>query len=116
MTSKEALAPGDLVLVPFPYTDLSATKTRPALVLSPRHLNQGPDVVVCAMTSNLANADASVLLEPGDLASGRLPRASRAKVTKLATLQQSMVRRRFGRLKPAPMDQVRKELRVALDL
>ena len=42
---------GDVVLVPFPFTDLSSSKRRPALVISPDALNdQMEDVVVAALT------------------------------------------------------------------
>jgi mRNA interferase MazF len=45
---------GDVVLVPFPFTDLTAIKQRPALVLSPDRLNQKrPDLVVAAITSQV---------------------------------------------------------------
>lgn len=43
----------DVVLLPFPFTDLKATKKRPALVISPREYNSGPDVLVMFVTSNL---------------------------------------------------------------
>ena len=43
---------GDIVLVPFPFTDLSATKKRPALVVSPDKFNEhAQDVVLVAITS-----------------------------------------------------------------
>jgi mRNA interferase MazF len=45
---------GDVVLVPFPFTNLSAIKQRPALVISPDRLNDTrPDVVVVAITSQI---------------------------------------------------------------
>lgn len=101
---------GDLVLVPFPFSDLSSAKTRPALVLSQRAYNaEGRDVVVCGVTSNLANAAHSVLIQPSDMASGKLLVTSRAKVDKVATLQQSIVRRKVGEVKPAVLQQVLKE-------
>ena len=46
----------DIVLVPFPYTDLSSSKKRPAVVISPESYNQGLDVMLLFLTSNL-NAD-----------------------------------------------------------
>ena len=43
---------GDIVLVPFPFTDLSSTKKRPALVVSPDKFNEhAQDVVLVAITS-----------------------------------------------------------------
>lgn len=45
----------DLVLVPFPFTDLSSTKRRPALIVSPDIYNAGKDVVIAYVTSKLAS-------------------------------------------------------------
>src|SRR5260370_40955247 len=50
----DELSQGDVVLVPFPFTDLSATKQRAALVLSPdRSSKVRPDLVVAAITSQI---------------------------------------------------------------
>lgn len=47
---------GDIVLIPFPYSDLSATKQRPVLVLSNTNYNKmQSDLVVAAITSNLTS-------------------------------------------------------------
>jgi PemK-like, MazF-like toxin of type II toxin-antitoxin system len=54
MPSTISFSQGDVVLVPFPFTDLSATKQRPALVLSPERLNKlRPDLVLAAITSQV---------------------------------------------------------------
>ena len=45
---------GDILLIPFPFTDLSSTKQRPVLVLSNTKYNESnQDIVVAAITSNL---------------------------------------------------------------
>ena len=45
---------GDIILVPFPFTDLSSSKRRPALVISPESFNERmQDLVVVAITSQL---------------------------------------------------------------
>ncbi len=105
---------GDLVLVPFPFTDLSSTKTRPALVLSDGAFHAGRDLIVCAVTSNLHNSDHSVLVEQKDLAEGTLPATSRVKASTVATLDRTIIRRRVGRVDPAVVRQTLKELRALL--
>ena len=64
--------------------------------------------------SNLAHASHSVLIEPRDLTEGELPKASRVKADKLATLGKALVRRRFGAVKPAVLRMVLKELQSVL--
>lgn len=105
------LEPGAIVLLPFPYTNLKASKVRPAVVLSRREYNAAShDVVVCGMTSNLANAAHSVLVSQRDLAEGTLLADSRVKADKVQTLDQSIVRKQIGRLRPATLQQVYREL------
>lgn len=104
------LEPGEIVLVPFPFTDLTARKTRPALVMTVQDYNAlSPDVILCAITSNLANSAHSVLISNDDLERGDIPKPSRVKVDKVVTLQQSTIRKRLARLKPAAMAHVMRE-------
>jgi mRNA interferase MazF len=57
MPSTTTFSQGDVVLVPFPFSDLSAIKQRPALVISPERLNEArPDLVVLAITSQIPAA------------------------------------------------------------
>ena len=44
----------DIILVPFPFTDLSTSKKRPALIISPDEYNQNLDVVIAFITSQLS--------------------------------------------------------------
>lgn len=45
---------GDIVLVPFPFTDQSATKKRPAVVISSEAYNsERPDLIIMAVTSQI---------------------------------------------------------------
>ncbi|HEV8158330.1 MAG: type II toxin-antitoxin system PemK/MazF family toxin [Acidobacteria bacterium] len=43
----------EIVLVPFPFTDLSSVKRRPALIVSPDIYNAGKDLVIAYITSQL---------------------------------------------------------------
>jgi len=49
---------GDILLVPFPFTDQSITKKRPAVVVSSKAYNhQRPDIIIMAVTSQMRSAD-----------------------------------------------------------
>jgi len=96
---------GDVVLVPFPFTDLTAAKQRPAVVVSPDQLNiQRDDLVLAAITSQVPaqpGAD-ELLLSVVDLADTGLLKPSVIKLGKLVTIHQDLVRRKIGAL-PAPV-------------
>lgn len=107
------LTAGDLVLVPFPFTDLSSNKARPAVVLSSDAFHgSGHGVILAAVTSNIQNASFSVLFRAADLVDGRLPKTRRVKVGKLVTIDRSVIRRRIGRLRRPVLDQVYREMRA----
>jgi mRNA interferase MazF len=90
--------PGDLVLIPFPYADLSSTKKRPVLALTApdRH----GDFIGLAVTSveQLANA---LRLESDHLLDGALPKASWVRLDKVFTLSGSNIAKTIGRVQPA---------------
>jgi mRNA interferase MazF len=43
----------DIILVPFPFTNLRSVKKRPALIISPNSYNSDKDVVILFITSNI---------------------------------------------------------------
>ena len=48
---------GDIVLVPYPFSDLTETKKRPAIVISNSKINKSHDVILAAITSTVYNDD-----------------------------------------------------------
>ena len=89
---------GDVVLTPFPFTDLSRVKTRPAVVLA----NVGmQDWVLCEITSSSQLRDLYITIGPGDMEGGRLRHRSWARPDRLTTLNDSVFERRLGRLSTA---------------
>ncbi|MCF8113065.1 MAG: type II toxin-antitoxin system PemK/MazF family toxin [Desulfotignum sp.] len=93
----------DIVLVPFPFTDLSTSKKRPALIISPDEYNSGIDVIIAFITSNMA-----VKSKPGDYhirewKQANLPKPSLIRM-KLATIDKSIIVRKLGRLSQRDMD------------
>lgn len=80
-----AIQPGIVVLLRFPFSDLSASKLRPAVVLA--HAG-GVDWVFCQVTSNPYGDPAAAPLAAGSFSSGGLGRESFARPSKLFTASQ----------------------------
>jgi mRNA interferase MazF len=90
-----ALAPGIVVLVRFPFSDLSSSKLRPAVVLA--HAG-GVDWILCQVTSNPYGDPAAIPLMGTSFATGGLGRESFARPGKLFTASEAIVVRRTGAL------------------
>jgi len=105
---------GDVVLVPFPFTDLSATKTRPAVVVSVEPFeNATGSVTVAMVTSQPCDTPFDCPLQDWQQANLRLPSWVRPK---LATLSPALIRYRPGSLTPRDRVHVDNRLRLALAL
>jgi mRNA interferase MazF len=105
---------GDVVLVPFPFTDLSSAKQRPALVTSADAWNAAQsDVVLVALTSHMTGprAPGDYVLTVADLHSGGLPKPSLVRTTKIFTMHQGLLRRTLGHLPDSATSAVLSELR-----
>ena len=97
----------DIVLVPIPFTDLTSKRRRPVVVVSNDEYNRkAEDIVAVAMTSNLKTANYSFTITSADLTAGSPKKASRIRVDKIYTLAQSIVVKRFGRLREDSFDRI----------
>ena len=106
----------EIVLVPFPYSDLSATKKRPVLIVSNDEYNSKfQDVVVCVITSNLFKDDYSLTLSNDDLETGILPEPSVIKAHKLFTIDKEKILKQFSLLKPGVYQNVKSKLSELFD-
>jgi mRNA interferase MazF len=101
---------GDICLVQFPFTDGTAAKLRPVVVISSDGFNDGEDVVVLPISSSVQVADAlSVLIQkssPHFRQSG-LKYPSNVKCTKPLTISKRLLLRKLGVLAPGLLDEVR---------
>jgi mRNA interferase MazF len=99
-----ALVRGDVVVAPFPFSDLSATKKRPALVVAAL---TGNDVILCQITSQAVADIYAVPLVDGDFDSGGLRQASNVRPNRLFTADAAIILYRAGRISAAKMEDVR---------
>ena len=91
---------GDVVLVPFPFTSQTATKKRPAVVVSSRRYNSArPDVILLAVTSQRRPSVGFGEVWVGQWEAAGLLKPSAVKPV-FATLEQPLVLRQLGTLDP----------------
>lgn len=84
----------DIVLVPFPYSDLTGAKQRPALIISNEHVNNAADRICCLITSNLPKGNGLILTEQS-FEQGKLPFQSWVKPHRLFTIHHNIIRKKL---------------------
>lgn len=100
---------GDIILVAFPFTDLSGSKQRPALVVSSDALNSTrEDVVLVAISSQVPAAPArdEILIGPPDWKTCGLLKPSIVRTAKIVTLHQALLRKKIGSMPAALLQRV----------
>ena len=101
---------GDLVLVPFPFTDLASHKIRPALVVS----SFLDDVTLLYITRKNKKMDHFVYIEAGP--ENGLKHDSSVVVSKISSLEKKVILGRLGVLNQVQTDSIKTALRGYLNL
>ncbi len=105
------MAKGDLVLITFPFTDLSGSKLRPAVVLADTTL----DLTVCFITTQIQWQEPSdVLLSPTQ--TNGLRKASLIRTGKIATLDRMLAKGLLGRLNQSELSDLNNKLKMLFQL
>lgn len=105
-----AFAVGDVVLVPFPFSDLSQSKKRPALILA----YAGREDWVCLqITSQRYDDQSAIAISEGHFAVGSLQRESFVRPSKLFTAHSSLFLRNLARMQNDKLAEVKE---VVIDL
>jgi mRNA interferase MazF len=105
---------GDIVLVPFPFTDQSTAKKRPAVIVSSDAYNQNrPDVVIMAVTSQTRSA-----VYFGDISVENWNQAGLLKPSLikpiLTTIEKGLVIRKLGRLEGKDLSSLQEAIKTIL--
>lgn len=105
---------GDVVLVPFPFTDQSATKKRPAVVISSQAYNtERPDLIIMAVTSQIRPASSIGEVIVRDWQASGLLKPSAIKPV-MTTIEKHLVIRTMGQLKESDRLALQDALKIIL--
>ena len=99
---------GEVVVLPFPQTNLQAGKRRPALVLADL---PGDDLILCQITSQARHDDFSVSLTVEDFTRGRLTLDSFIRPNRLFTVESSVILYAVGKIKDGKLKEARAKAR-----
>jgi mRNA interferase MazF len=94
---------GDVVIVPFPFSDLTKNKRRPALVVASL---AGDDVILCQITSQTIRDNYALSITGDDFASGGLNQVSNIRPNRIFTADQNIILYSVGQLQPERVEQV----------
>lgn len=94
---------GDIVVIPFPFSDLSQSKRRPALIVAA----SGPeDFILCQITSKAVRDGLEVEIADADFREGTLKQASNVRPNRLFTADRRIMLYKVGALNAAAMVRV----------
>lgn len=97
----------DIVLVPFPFSDQSGHKVRPALIISNNAFNsKKEDIIICAITSNLKISEYSINIEQKDIEEGILYDKSSIKVETILKIKKELVIKAIATIKESSFKKV----------
>ena len=97
---------GDVVVVPFPFSDLSAAKRRPALILTDPALDEFGDCVLAQITSQQKGDAQAISIDNSDFENGSLRYMSNVRPNKLYTASESTILYKAGDLRADKMREI----------
>jgi mRNA interferase MazF len=101
----------EIVLLPYPFTDLERTKVRQAIVVSNDYFNRkSDDCVMVPLTTVIKDEPYSILINQEDLSSGKLLRPSRVRADKIFTVEKKLVMMKIGTVNNTTFEKIKSEL------
>lgn len=89
----EGFVKGDVVVLPFPYSNLSSSKRRPAFVVADL---DGDDIILCQITSQAVKDKYAVSIIDSDFKEGSLKKSSNIRPNRLFTADKNIILRKIG--------------------
>lgn len=105
----------ELVLVNFPFSDLSSNKVRPVLIISNNNFNKfSEDFLGVPLTSVLKNVPYSLNINQNDMVKGNLIVKSRIRVDKITAIKKNIIKMRIGVVDSRLVEKVKEEFKLML--
>ena len=105
------MAKGDIVLITFPFTNLSGSKLRPAIVLTETSL----DITVCFITSQINwQEQTDIVLFPND--KNGIKKQSLVRTSKIATIDKALAQGLLGKLSATEITELNNKLKILFQL
>lgn len=102
---------GDIVLIPFPFTDLSGSKLRPALILAQTKI----DLTVAFITTQLQwQEPTDIVLQPAT--SNGIKKISIVRLSKLATIDSSLIIGKIGAITIIQVNELNSKLKIVFQI
>jgi|SRR3972149_3350144 len=99
---------GEVILTPFPFSNLEKEKLRPSIIISNDNYNKKfEDILVVPMTSNLNVREYTISLTNKDLEKGKLLKDSLIKVDRIFSINKNLVRLKIGRINQAKLKEIK---------
>lgn len=94
---------GEVVVVPFPFSNLMDAKRRPALIIA---VLPGDDLILCQITSQMVRDIYAIALDTSDFQTGTLNKSSNIRPNRLFTADRQIIQSKIGELKAAKLEMV----------
>ncbi|GFP28558.1 mRNA interferase MazF [Candidatus Hakubella thermalkaliphila] len=94
---------GDVVVVPFPFSDLTQSRRRPAVVIAEL---EGDDLILCQITSRLIKDDYAIPINDNDFETGTLKQHSNVRPNRIFTADSHIVLYRVGNLRHEKLTEI----------
>ena len=109
----ERFVSGDIVVIPFPFSDLSSSKKRPALVLSQI---QGDDIILCQITTANRPDIYTINLAQKDLTEGNIKIRSIIRPNRIFTADKSLIVYKIGIINNEKLIEVKQKISIIFGL
>ena len=101
----------EIVLLPYPFSDLQRTKVRPAIVVSNNIFNKkSDDCIMVPLTTVIKDEPYSIIISQEDLASGKLLKPSRVRADKIFAVEKGLIIMKIGVINDKTFDNIKEEI------